>query len=241
MKRLRIFVLMLGAVLMIFSFNSCLDDDKYPADRYWIRVATVKPTSSTSYYIQLDDSTTLLPVDGSIPYFGLDEERRALVNFTLLSDSIKGYSHAVKVNQIDSILTKSIASGLGAENNVVYGKDPVSLDYVWIAGNYITFQFRTYFGGVKKHYLNLVQTNEKKPYELEFRHHAYDDPKTAEGVGLISFRLNSLPDTEGETVKLKIKCNTFSGDRTYELDYNSAQRIFDPGPSPSSINFQIPK
>lgn len=240
MKTLRTLFLGIGALAATLTFNSCLDDEGYSADNYWIGIATVKPLStSESYFLQLDDSTTLLPVMGRTPSFNVDKERRALVNFTLLSDSAKGYNHAIRVNEIDSILTKSIVPSLGEKNDSIYGKDAIDLDSkgLWIEDGYITFQFKTYFGG-GKHFLNLVQMDETKPYELEFRHNAYNDPKSSMGWGLVSFRLNTLPDTEGKTVKLKIKYNSYEGDKIYELEYNTKNPNSGKAPSFTSKIFQ---
>lgn len=234
MKTLKTFILMLGVLLTSASLFSCLDDDdSYSVDGYALGIVTVKPLSDSSYYLQLDDSTTLLPVDGYIPFFGLEKERRALVNFTPLGDHIEGYDYAIKINRIDSILTKSIVEDLKDQNDEVYGTDPVRLATypwsqkgVWIEDGYLNIHFISYFGGYKPHYLNLVKMeNAESPYELEFRHNAYDDPQTSEGQGLVAFRLNSLPDTNGKTVKLKIKYRSFEGDKVVELDYNSDHTV----------------
>lgn len=243
MKTLRTLFLGIGALAATLTFNSCLDDDGYPTENSWVGIATVKPLSSSeSYFLQLDDSTTLLPVTGRTPSFSVNTERRALVNFTLLSDSAKGYNHAIRVNEIDSILTKSIVPSLGEENDSIYGKDAIDLDSkgLWIEDGYITFQFKTYFGG-GKHFLNLVQMDETKPYELEFRHNAFNDPKSSIGWGLVSFRLNTLPNTEGKTVKLKVKYISYDGEKTYELDYNSSKPNSGKAPSFTSKDFQTLK
>lgn len=241
MKTLKTFILMLGILLTSVSLFSCLDDDDaYSADGYALGIVTVKPLSESSYYLQLDDSTTLWPVDGYIPFFGLEKERRALVNFTPLADNIDGYDYAIKINRIDSILTKSIVEDLKDRNDEVYGTDPVRLATypwsqkgAWIEDGYLNIHFISYFGGYKPHFLNLVKMDEaESPYELQFRHHAYDDPHISEGQGLVAFRLNSLPDTNGKTVKLKIHYRSFDGDKTVELDYNS-DRMLPTGPKPA--------
>ena len=73
--------------------------------------------------------------------------------------------------------------------------------------------------------MKLVQTNSADPYELEFRHNAYGniDSSLRPSAGLVSFKLDKLPSTEGKTVKLKIKYKSFvSNDyNTVELDYKS--------------------
>ena len=57
---------------------------------------------------------------------------RALVNCREVNESAEGYSKAVYVNWIDSILTKQIAPDLGVENDSVYGTDPVDMIRDWV-------------------------------------------------------------------------------------------------------------
>ena len=96
---------------------------------------TVKPVSDNSFFLQLDDSTTLLPANLTSSPYG-DKEVRALVNFSVVNEPSEGYTKAVHVNWIDSILTKQIAPDLGVDNDSVYGTDPVEMikDWVTIAG-----------------------------------------------------------------------------------------------------------
>lgn len=233
MKTLKTLIGMVGILLFSLSFYSCLNDDNDYYDNLSWGIVTVKPLSDTSYYLQLDDSTTLQPVGNYIPYFGLEKERRALLSFTFLNDPVEGYDHAIQVIRIDSILTKTIVDDLGEQNDEVYGNDPVQLatypwsaEGIWIEDGYLNIHFFSYFGNTKPHLLNLVRTHDAaSSYELEFRHNAYDDPKISEGQGLVAFRLNSLPDTNGQTVKLKIKYKSFEGDKVVELDYNSAKPV----------------
>lgn len=239
MKTLKTLFLGLGAFIATLSFNSCLDDDGNPYyDSEW-GIATVKPLSNESYYLQWDDTTTFLPVNSRVPYFGLEKERRARIFFTLVNDSTpKDYDYAVVINRIDSILTKSIVPSLEDKNDEVYGTDPIDLTSIWIEDGYINFQFSAYFGGNEKHFINLVQMDETAPYELEFRHNAYHDPWTSTGWGLAAFRLNTLPDTNGETVKLKIKFKSYNGDKTYEIDYNSTRATSGKAPRIDSKDYQ---
>lgn len=225
MKKLR-FLLMITAVLFTaMSFQSCLDDDD---DNYWeLRypnaLVTVKPVDGNSCYLQLDDATTLLPVNLTSSPFG-EKEVRALMNFKEVNESSGGYSKAVYVNWIDSILTKQMVPDLALANDSVYGNDPVDMinDWVTIAEDgYLTLRFRTIWGNDNKaHLVNLlINPDPEKPYEVEFRHNAFDDHYGSPADGLVAFNLNSLPDTEGKTVKLKLKWNSFSGEKTAEFDY----------------------
>ena len=183
------------AAVCSMGFQSCLDDDDN--DAYYLTIpnalVTVKPTSENAFFLQLDDTTTLLPVNMTSSPFG-SKEVRALTNFSEVNEPSEGYSKAVHINWIDSILTKNIAPDLGAKNDSIYGKDPVEIvgDWVTIAEDgYLTLRFRTAtsFGEM--------------------------------GDGLVAFKLDSLPDTEGKTVKLKLKWNSYSGEKSAEFNYCS--------------------
>jgi len=224
MKALRFILLTVGIVCFTMIFQSCLDDDDNDWNlRYPNALVTVKPLSEKSFFLQLDDSTTLLPTNIATSPFGT-KEVRALVNFKEVKEPSEGYSKAIHINWIDSLLTKPIAPDLGAENDKIYGTDPVEIinDWVTIAEDgYLTLRIRTIYGDYNKaHFVNLLEsTDPAKPYELEFRHNAYGDNYGRETDAIIAFNLNTLPDTEGKTVKLKLKWKSFSGDKSAEFNY----------------------
>ena len=224
MKTLRLFLMGVGVLFTSLTFQSCLDDDDTNWDLvYPNALVTVKPVSDNSFFLQLDDKTTLLPTNITSSPYG-SKEVRALVNFKEVDKPSEGYSKAVHINWIDSILTKSIAPDLGLENDSIYGTDPVEIvnDWVTIAEDgYLTLRFRTLWGDRNKaHFVNLlVGRDPANPYEVEFRHNAFGDVHGATGDGLVAFKLDSLPDTEGKTVKLKLKWKSFSGDKSAEFDY----------------------
>ena len=150
MKTLKLFLMATGVLFTSLTFQSCLDDDDYYYGGNWRANAlvTVKPVSDDSFFLQLDDTTTLFPVNITSSPYG-DKEVRALVNCRLVDKPSEGYSKAVYVNWIDSILTKPIAPDLGEKNDEVYGTDPVEIvnDWVTIAEDgYLTLRFRTIWG-----------------------------------------------------------------------------------------------
>ena len=229
MKTFKFFLMTLSVMCIALGFQSCLsdDDDTYWDQRYPNALVTVKPTGEKSFYLQLDDKTTLLPTNITTPPFG-SKEVRALVNYKEVDGDSGDYTKAVYINWIDSILTKSIALDLGSQNDEVYGTDPVEIinDRVTIAEDgYLTLRFRTVFNNANQPHLVslLASTDPTKPYEVEFRHNAYGDIYGREEDGLVAFNLSSLPDTEGETVKLKLKWKSFSGDKSVEFDYTTRQ------------------
>ena len=219
---------MLASVAVLASvmiFQSCLDDDDNDYYRYALpnALVTVKPVADNSFFMQLDDSTTLLPVNMKNSPYG-EKEVRALVNFDPVNESSGEYDKAVHINWIDSILTKPIAGDLGDKNDEVYGTDPVDMinDWVTIAEDgYLTLRFRTMWGNRSQaHFVNLLMSKDaENPYEVEFRHNAFGDTEGKMGDALVAFKLDELTDTQGETVKLKLKWNSFSGEKSAEFDY----------------------
>lgn len=244
MKTKKWFV-MAAAVVASLGFQSCLDDDEYD---YSLLVpnalVTVKNNADSSFFLQLDEQTTLLPVNMDKSPFG-EKEVRALVNYTEVDEPSGDYTHAVHVNWIDSLLTKSLAPNLGVdENNRVYGNDPVEMvaDWVTIAEDgYLTLRFRTRWSDLgKKHFVNLIPTNNPDdPYEVEFRHNAYGDTYGQVGDGLVAFDLASLPDTEGKTVKLTLKWQSFTGEKSAQFDYCTRQATLPAQPEVTSVRNQL--
>ena len=215
-----------GILLGILILPSCLDDDDNNVNRYFPNaLVTVKEAADETLFFQLDENTTLLPVNITSHPFG-SKEVRALVNYDEVDDPSQVYDKAVRVNWIDSIRTKPMAPNLGEENDDVYGNDPVEIvdDWVTIAEDgYLTLRFRTMWShhGIT-HHVNLTPTNNpENPYEVEFKHDANGDVSGRVGDGLVAFRLDQLPDTEGETVKLKLKWKSFNADKSAEFDYRT--------------------
>ena len=90
-------ILSLIAVSATLATQSCDNDDDY---NYHLpnAIVTVKHAESgNSSYLQLDDSTTLLPINMTTSPFG-DKEVRAFTNFTYTDDDSGDYDAAVTVN-----------------------------------------------------------------------------------------------------------------------------------------------
>lgn len=224
MKKLSIILLGMSLLAGTF-FTSCRKDD---GEVYTTALVTVKPNAdNTSVYLQLDDNTALLPVNISSSPFG-NEEVRALTSYRKAKDSemkaVGTTMQQVYVNYLDKILTKDTAENLGAEQNAItYGIDPVEIvnDWVTIAEDgYLTLRFRTYWGGVSTHMVNLVYDGtEENPYHVTFYHNANNDVMGRLGDGLAAFRLSELPDTEGKTVDLTLEWNSFTGTKVAVFKY----------------------
>ena len=219
---------MADAAISLAGIQSCHKNEDNNHDIYFPNaLVTVNPISDNDFYHKLDDRTALLPVGTSKLPFG-KKEVRALVNYTATElpegDDKEKYAGAVKINWIDSLLTKQPKPDMGEDNDKTYGNDPVEIMKSWmtvVEDGYITLDFATVCGNPNiKHEVNLLTGgNPENPYEVEFRHNAHGDICGTTGNGLVAFSLAGLPDTEGETVKLTLKWKSFSGPKSVEFDY----------------------
>ncbi len=216
----------LFAVLVIMTSAgltlSCSSDSDGKV--YTNALVTVKPNADNSQvYLQLDDNTTLYPVNMKTSPFG-KKEVRALTNYSVSEGYVGQYTYGVNVYWIDSILTKSLAPNISeAENLKKYGADGVEIvnDWVTIAEDgYLTLRFRTLWGGNAVHYVNLVyRTDVNNQYTVNFYHNANGDTQGVIGDALVAFKLDGLPDTKGETVDLTLNWQSYSGPKSAKFKY----------------------
>lgn len=223
----RVFVSLTSILLLATSavgFISCSDDDNdIYRNLYPNALVTVKPVDANSFYMQLDDNITLKPTNMTSSPYG-NREVRALINFDYVNQDASPYNRAVWVNWMDSVLTKPAVPIAELQPSVEYGDDAVEIvrDWVTIAEDgYLTLRFRTLWGlRGRPHSVNLATgVNPNDAYEVEFFHDANGDTPSHYGDAIVAFRLDGLPDTEGKTVKLKLKWKSFSGYRWAEFDY----------------------
>jgi hypothetical protein len=225
MEKIKLTCISIAIALVSVVFQSCSNDDDDYNQFYPNALVTVKSLSDNSFYLQLDDSTTLKPVNLSKSPFGT-KEVRALGNFTVTKDPADKYSKAVKINWIDSIRTKPLVPSYGTENDSRYGTAPIGVYNDWVTiseDGYLTLHFVGNWGenALTIHSINLLSgVNPNNPYELELRHNDNGDSMGRPVDGLIAFSLKSLPDTEGKTVKLKLNWKSFdNSNHSAEFNY----------------------
>ena len=225
MKTKTFLLLLVSSLMLAVGLTSCENDD-YREPTY-NGLVTVRYTESEVLYFQLDDVRTLYPVNMENNKLWEDGQR-ALINFYVVDEDDKGFTDAVYVNWIERVLTKLMVESKGAENDSLYGKDPVEIVRDWVTvveDGYLTLRFRTYWSGGVTHTVNLLAgVNPANPYEVEFRHNANGDLNYYVEDGLVSFDLSKLPDTEGRTVKLTLKWMSFSGPKSVVFDYCTSKR-----------------
>jgi len=226
MKKIFCFIAVLGIFASMNLLQSCSSDSD--GTIYANALVTVKPNAdNTEVYLQLDDNTTLYPVNMKTSPFG-KKEVRALMNYSKSEGYVGPYTYGVNVNWIDSILTKTTAPNFSEQENLEkYGADEVEIinDWVTIAEDgYLTLRFRTYWGARATHKVNLVyRTDINNPYTVTFYHNANGDKSGALGDGLVAFKLDELPDTKGETVELTLQWKSYTGSKSAKFKYCTRQ------------------
>lgn len=214
-----------ASACVFMALGSCTKNDNQ--GYYYLypnALVTVKPLDNgDAFYMQLDDKTTIEAENLTASPFG-DKEVRALASLQLTDNKSEKYDKTVIVHRIDSIRTKSTAADLGAENDQEYGHDPVEIVNDWVTiveDGYFTLRFRTRWSTSDiVHEVNLLTgTDPDDPYTVEFRHNAHGDTYGEWGDGIVAFRLDQLPDTNGETVDLTLKWQSFSGEKSAKFKY----------------------
>ncbi len=224
-------VYLVAAAAAVLSLAGCQMDKQSPdySKIYANAIVTVKHTPEGIFYLQLDDQTTVKPSNIEKSPFG-DKQVRALTNMTLTDEkpSSEGssvvFDKSAEINWIDSVRTKAVVPSYGSESedDSKYGNDPVDIIGNWVTvleDGYLTLAFCALWGNpAYAHEINLVSgVDPDDPYTLELKHNARGDSyyvNPIRATGIVAFDLSSLPQTDGETVDLKIKYRPIYGPET---------------------------
>lgn len=221
MKRLKFLSLAFIALIAASGFTSCDTTEGYTiGDIYPTALVTVKPVDANSCYLQLDNTTTLRPVNLNGSPYGTAPVR-ALINYLETSDDPAPYTRAVRVVWMDEILTKQPVQH-GNLTQEYLGDDPLEIVKDWVTlveDGYLTLRFRTLSSGLgTTHLMNLVKgVNPENPYEVRLRHNAGEDTTGNMVDGLVAFDLRSLPQSDDSNQKLKLVWMSFSGEKSVEF------------------------
>ncbi|MCI1785326.1 MAG: NigD-like protein [Bacteroidales bacterium] len=227
MKKIPTLLLTVAAIFFSsLAVQSCLDDNDNSYNMYYPNaIVTVKPYDNGEFFLQLNDSVAFSVANLAVSPYGT-KEVRAFINFSYADNNVGSLTRKVNLNWMDSILTKKTVITKEAEDDALYGKDPIDIYNDWMTvseDGYLTLHFRIAMGaGGVKHSVNLVTgVNPENPYEVEFRHDANHDDSANLSDGIVAFKLSSLPDTHGLSVKLKVDWKSSEGDKSEEFDYRT--------------------
>lgn len=226
MKRTNIFLFALLTFLCSISFSSC-HDDGYSLGAFVINLATVNPIkeNSNTYYFTLDNGETLWCAASDIHYKPSKKGQRVWLNYTLLSDSINGFDHYIKVNGLREILTKKVIE-LTPQNEKEIGHDPIKVLQYWIGDNYLNIYFGYNTGNEKPHTINLIQKSldgvlSDNSRILELRNNANGDPQKYGAKNYASFDLRPFRRNGQDSIHLVLKALDFDNkEQEYQIIYS---------------------
>lgn len=205
---------------------------------------TFKTQADGTLFLEVDDTTAIIPVNyTTYPFKGYPEKRGIVTYLTDFSTtkSVPGYKRTfdVTLTQMDTVYTKNpVASTGSAEgDDALYGKDKIGVylsgfPHTTVEDGYLFIYFSFFASGTIPHDINLVTgQNPDDPYEVELRHNAHSDVQMNQYSGTVNFLLKDLPDTNGETVDLTLKWNSFTSGETESVKFKYCSRTDWPVPN----------
>lgn len=234
----KIFIAVLA--LMTLCVSSC---NKESVDPVYVGtgLVTFRPMADGKYYLKVTEDQAFVVTNSDIQKYPFEDgkEHRALVRFGYDpkhpgTSSIPGYKETVEVTlfQADTILTKKpLVYDVTEEEK--YGNAQIGLyltDDVFpatcIEDGYLNVHAAMPFGtlGVT-HVLNLLTgVDPDDPYTVELRHNMNGDNYFETSDVMYCFPLQSLPDTDGKTVKLTLKWNSLATGKIESAQFDYCSR-----------------
>lgn len=196
---------------IFFVFTSCEKDNSYPLGDFLIELGVVSENNNGAYYFTIDNGNKLWCSTCNVNRLGIKPNQRVLINYTKLSAQSSNYDLIIRLNDIDTILTKAIIPISPAIEDSV-GDDPIQIYDAWASAGFANFYY-SFTGGATRHLINLVvdPTHPQEPLTLELRHNNKNDSLTYRYSGYISFRLESLKhyvNTDSTRFRLRYKTNS---------------------------------
>ena len=217
------FVLNTGlGLLSIFILLSCLKDD----NDVFISYGVIRNIISDNDYEILTDKGQTLKVLKSFTTQSIENDKRVLVNFEILSDKERDINvYDVSVNGFYQLLSKPVVSESfilqdeEARRDSI-GNDPFSTIQAGFGGDYINIDFEVWYAQYSniKHLINLVYDDtrtDKDTLYLSLYHNAYDEvqgknPNLHKGVGRSSFKIADLLPLGVTSIPVKISWTEYS-------------------------------
>lgn len=215
MKKVYGLLLMAVCLSVLPLLQSCDDNDGYSLGDFtpplWATVRTVDNT----FYLDCDIWGTLWITNTNLPGYRPADGQRVITVFNPLWDNYGGYDHAVKILDLQEVLTKDVEQ-LTTENGEEFGNDPVRINKgdITISGGYMNIIFNQNLPSKTKHRISLVRPLDEEALNaedgyvhLELRYNNYDDLTGRRAYGAVSYNLESL-DITSSTKGIKLKLNS---------------------------------
>jgi hypothetical protein len=247
MKRI---VLILGfGLLSLFVFFSCLSEH----DDVFVSYGVIRNVNSANDYEILTDKGNTLKVTKSQTIQTIENDKRVLVNFEILSDKDSNRKiYEVSVNGFYNLLSKPVVyesfilQDEEARRDSI-GNDPFTKILADFGGEFINIDFEVYYMDYStvKHMINLVYDDTRADADtlyLSLHHNAYGEVpgkglSLSRGVGRSSFKISDLLPVGVTSKPVKI---TWTEYNHYETRTRSSSGIFKLSYS-TNENFRLAK
>jgi hypothetical protein len=204
MRKSLIFVCIIVTVYLITACNK-------QEEVYYSTLGIIHITDE-SVIIESDKGTMLLVNDWDKIGLPLNDGDRVIAYFTLVDKtSPAGIDLVIDIYNIEKVLFKPVIE-LTSEIADSIGDDALTVYSLWLERDFLNLSF-LYYGGEKKHYINLIRYPGGIPtdtIELEIRHNSNDDGGINSYNGFVSFDLRSLQNTVSDSMILRIKARDYS-------------------------------
>ncbi|MDR1524375.1 MAG: hypothetical protein LBS79_03820 [Tannerella sp.] len=231
-------ILNLGfGLLSVFLFFSCVDEN----DDIYVSYGVIRNVTSGNNYEILTDKGNTLAVTKSYTSQDIEDDKRVLVNYEILSDKDKSKKiYEVQVNGFYQLLSKPLVNESfilqdeDARRDSI-GNDPFIRINSRFGGDYLNIDFELFHSQHvdKKHMINLIYDDTRASADtvyLTLRHNAYGEVIGKGGVylyeawGRCSFKISDLLP-EGVTSK-PVKLTWTQYGHNYEAKEYSDSGVF---------------
>ena len=234
-------------LLSFFVFFSCLKDN----DDVYVEYGVIRNVNSSKSYEILTDKGNTLVVTKSYTSQTIENDKRVLVNFEVLSDKEKSRKlYEVSVNGFYNLLSKPVVfeSFILQDEEIrrdSIGNDPFSRIRAAFGGNYINIDFEVLhllYSDVK-HMINLVYDDTRADADtiyLKLYHNAYNEVPgqglyLQNGLGRSSFKISDLLPAGVSSKPVQITWTEYGHNNNAVV--RSSLGTFIAGESPTTNNF----
>jgi hypothetical protein len=209
---MRKYIWIAAILLSAYLITGC---EKEEEELYYSALGTLYLVNDSAVF-ESDNGTLMLVDNYNKLGDALQDLDRVILYFTILEENYPaGFDLLIDVYDIEDVLYKPVME-LTEEIADSIGNDELDVTTVWLAKDYLNLYFK-YFGGSKKHYINLVRRPGEIPtdtIDLEIRHNDNDDAGSYYYSGFVTFDLTSLQNEASNSVVLRITAREY-GNITY--------------------------
>jgi hypothetical protein len=203
MKKISFYLLIAVSVV----FTGCSLDEKNP--EYYNVLGTIYRSNDSVLIISDDDDRLLVNNSGALTQ--IDENERLIAYFSLIEEPLpSGIDYVIDVVDFSKVLFKPVIE-LTEEIADSIGNDPVRVESIWLAKDYMNVKFQ-FYGSNAIHFINLTRAPgiiDSDTINLELRHNDNNDIQSYLKNGFVSFDLESLQSESADSVILRVKAKGY--------------------------------